>query len=476
MFNRFLQTFFVVFFIVMFIMILQMIWLYIAELAGKDLEFSVIVKFIVYASPTLIPLTLPLSILIASIMVFGEFSEHYEFAAMKSTGISLQRAIRFLTIFMVVLSIGTFFFANDIIPASQRKFIGLRRNIVRLKPAVAITANQFNEVGDINIKVASKYGDNDQYLDDVIIHKQKPNLKGNYTVIKSKSGELVSGADSDVLSLILRDGYYYDEVIPKKIKERKKHPFVKSEFKEYAINLDLSSFNDVDMSKNDYIKNRKMLNVNLLKKDIDSFSVKLNTDREDFARRTVQRLKINSIADGMNFPCEVDEYPASIEHILQYEKQRTVLNEANRLINSNLNRIKQEAKDVQRTKENLNKFEIALHEKYALAFACIVLFFIGAPLGAIIRKGGLGLPLLYAIGIFLSYHFIGIFAKNSAENGAISPFLSSWLSTLIILPLGILLTYRATTEKNLITLDLSKFKLIKFLDHFFKKLFKKKKK
>ncbi len=456
-------------------MILQMIWLYIAELAGKDLEFSVIVKFIVYASPTLIPLTLPLSILIASIMVFGEFSEHYEFAAMKSTGISLQRAIRYLIVFMIFLSIGTFFFANNVIPASQRKFIGLRRNIVRLKPAVAITENQFNEVGDINIKVASKYGDNDQYLDDVIIHKQKANLKGNYTVIKSKSGELVSGKDSDVLSLILRDGFYYDEVVPKKIKNQKKHPFVKSDFKEYAINLDLSSFNDVDMSKNDYIKNRKMLNVNLLRKDIDSFSVKLNKDREDFAKRTVQRLKIGTIGGGINFPCYTSTYPESIEHILQYEKQLMVLNEANRLIKSNLNRIRQEGTDVQRNKENLNKFEIALHEKYALAFACIVLFFIGAPLGAIIRKGGLGLPLLYAVGIFLAYHFIGIFAKSSAENGAISPFLSSWLSTLIILPLGVLLTYKATTEKNLITLNFGKFKWVEILDRFFITIFKKKK-
>ena len=224
----------------MFLMILQMIWLYISELAGKDLEISVIGRFILYASPNLIPLTLPLSILFTSIMVFGEFSEHYEFAAMKSTGISLQRAMRSLTIFIVVMSLGVFYFANNVIPASQKKFIDLRRNIVKLKPARVIVANQFNEIGDINIKVGEKYGDNDQFLDEVVIHKRNPRKPGNFTVIKSEKGELVSSVNSNVLSLVLSNGNYYDEIQVRKSKDKKKYPFVKSEFEEYSINLDLS--------------------------------------------------------------------------------------------------------------------------------------------------------------------------------------------------------------------------------------------
>ena len=450
-------------------MILQMIWLYISELAGKDLELSVIGKFIIYGSPTLIPLTLPLSILLASIMVFGEFSEHYEFAAMKSSGISLQRAMRTLTIFMVILSIGTFFVANNVIPASYKEFIGLRRNIVKMKPARAIVTKQFNEIGNLNIKVEKKFGENDQYLEDVIIHKQKTNIDGNYTVIKSKTGELVSAVDSEVLSLILRDGYYYDEFLPKKKKDKDKHPFLKSEFKELRMNVDLSELDSENVSENNYTRSRKMFPIKILQKDIDTFSIKINEKRKGFADRISNKMGFSSLADKIELPCITTEFPESIEHIYDYNYQQAVINEAIRDTRSGVNRIKEQAKEIQNETKKINKFEIALHEKYALAFACLVLFFIGAPLGSIIRKGGLGLPLLYAIGIFLVYHFIGIFAKNSAEDGTISPFLATWLSTIIILPLGILLTYRATTEKNLIGWDDTVGRFINPLVKFFRR-------
>ena len=427
-----------------------MIWLYISELAGKDLEISVIGKFILYASPRLIPLTLPLSILFTSIMVFGEFSEHFEFVAMKSTGISLQRAMRSLTIFIVFLSIATFFFANNVIPAADKKFIDLRRNIVKLKPARVIVANQFNEIGDINIKVGEKYGDNDQYLDEVVIHKRNPNKPGNFTVIKSEKGELVSSVNSNVLSLVLTNGNYYDEIQVKKSKARKKLPFIKSEFKEYSINLDLSSFNDVDMSAESYTKNRKMLNVSLLQKDIDSFQTKLLNDKVNYGKQFFTRLGIKRLDRNLRAKCTIQEYPASITDIYDLKTRKKIYKDAVRNLERNTSKIDTHEKEIKSQEERINKFKISLHEKYVLGFGCVVLFFIGAPLGAIIRKGGLGLPLIYALGIFLAYHFIGIFAKNSAEDGSLHPIIASWMSTLVVLPLGILFTYRATTEKDLI--------------------------
>lgn len=445
-----------------------MIWLYISELAGKDLEISVIGRFILYASPSLVPLTLPLTILFTSIMVFGEFSEHYEFAAMKSTGISLQRAMRSLTIFIVFLSLATFFFANNVIPASQKKFIDLRKNIVKLKPARVIVANQFNEIGDINLKVGNKYGDNDQFLDNVIIHKKNPNKAGNYTVIKSKVGELVGGVDSDMLSLILKDGHYYDDIQTKSRKSREKLPFVKSKFKEYAINLDLSSINNVDLDAESFTKNRKMLNVNMLSKAVDSFENKLIEDRNKYNKQYYNRLGVDRLEKNLHYKCQATEFPESITDVFGFEKRQKIYKDAVRQLERASKRIPTIQKEESTQKKRINKFKVTLHEKYALGFGCIVLFFIGAPLGAIIRKGGLGLPLVYALGIFLVYHFIGIFAKNSAEDGSITPFLASWLSTFIVLPLGILFTYRATTEKD----------LINFGDLFasFFSLFKKKKK
>jgi len=256
----------------MLIFVLQSVWLYITELAGKDLDISVIAKFLVYVTPRLIVLVLPLTILLASIMVFGSFAENYEFAAMKSTGISLQRAMRSLSIFIVGLAITTFFFANNVMPWAEFNFYNLRKNIAKVKPALAIAEGQFNQLGSINIKVDEKSGDRGQYLKGVIIHQKKGNSPGNYTVIISKTGELASSEDSDVLKLVLFDGNFYDALQPKDFKERNKKPFVKSYFEKYTINVDLSNINNVDFDIKDVTTKYSMLNVKQLNYSIDSLN------------------------------------------------------------------------------------------------------------------------------------------------------------------------------------------------------------
>jgi lipopolysaccharide export system permease protein len=190
--TTYLKTFFSVFTILMMIFILQSVWVYISELAGKDLEIEIVLKFLLYVSPRIVILVLPLTILLASIMVFGGFSENYEFAAMKSTGISLQRAMKSLSVFIVFLAVISFFFANSVIPYAEFNFYSLRRNIAKVKPAMAIAEGQFNQLNEINIKVAEKSGENGEFLRDVIIHQKKGNFTGNFTVIKSKTGEFIS--------------------------------------------------------------------------------------------------------------------------------------------------------------------------------------------------------------------------------------------------------------------------------------------
>lgn len=445
----YLKTFISVFVILMFIFVLQTIWLYIGELAGKDLDFSIILKFLLYFSPKLVPLVLPLTILLASIMTFGNFAENYEFAAMKSSGISLQRAMRSLTVFVLLVSVTAFFFANNVIPYAEYKSINLRKNIAQLKPAMVIAEGVFNEMGDINIKVAKKSGDNDQYLTDVIIHKKSNRNLGNFTVIKAVEGELVGSTDSNILSLILKDGNYYDEIQSASPASRNKKPFAKSYFEEYTLNMDLSNFNDVDLDEERYSNSHNMLKISELTQTIDSFSTSYNSERAQFSETMYSRTGIQRIKLDYN---PVDSIQLLNNNILDlYEPYRSsqIINLAMGNVNGAISSLHATKSSFRQTEERLNKFEIALHEKYVLGVACIVLFFVGAPLGAIIRKGGMGLPMVVAIVIFLSYHFIGIFAKNSAENGAISPFLATWLSTFIMLPLGILLTYRATTDQGL---------------------------
>ena len=439
----------------MLIFILQSVWLYISELAGKDLEIDVIFKFLIYVSPRLIVLVLPLTILLSSIMVFGSFAENYEFAAMKSTGISLQRTMRSLSVFIVLLAVTTFFFANNVIPSAEFKFYNLRRNIAKVKPAMAIAEGQFNQIGSINIKVAKKTGDRGQYLEDVIIHQKKGNYPGNYTVIKSKTGELTSSIDSDVLQLVLYNGNYYDALQPKDYNERElKKPFIKSFFEKYTLNVDLSKINNVDFDNTDVASRYSMLTVKDLNYTIDSLKVKLEDDYSKISESMYNRSTAATLNSNLK-PKEVDTLYSgnSIYELFNNTKSIKIVDQALNTLKSTQQIIKAQKRTFGVAEKNINKHIIAFYEKFALGMACIILFFVGAPLGALIKKGGMGLPIVIAIVLFLTYHFIGIFAKNSAEDSSLNPITATWLSTLIMLPLSIYLTNRATKDRTLIDFD-----------------------
>lgn len=442
------------FIILMLIFILQSVWLYITELAGKDLEIDVVFKFLLYVSPRLIVLVLPLTILLASIMVFGSFAENYEFAAMKSTGISLQRAMRSLAIFITGLAITTFFFANNVIPWAEFNFYNLRKNLAKVKPAMVIAEGQFNQIGSINIKVEEKSGDRGQYLKDVVIHKQKAGRLGNFTVIKSMTGELTSAPDSDVLQLVLYDGNYYDAIQPKEIEERRKRPLVKSSFEKYTLNVDLSQMNNVDLDEKKYASKYSMLSAKELSYTIDTLKIDRKKDFEDLSENMYNRTTASTLSLNMN-PREVDSAfsGASIYELFDNRRKIQLIDAATNSVNSTRAILNSKKKTLAIAEKNLNKHIISFYEKFALGFACIILFFVGAPLGALIRKGGFGLPIVIAIVLFLTYHFIGIFAKNSAEDSSLNPIAATWLSTLIMLPLSVYLTNRATKDRSLVSFD-----------------------
>ena len=455
--STYLKTFFSVFTILMLIFILQSVWVYISELAGKDLEIEIILKFLIYVSPRIVVLVLPLTILLASIMVFGGFSENYEFAAMKSTGISLQRAMKSLSVFIVLLAVISFFFANSVIPFAEFNFYSLRRNIAKVKPAMAIAEGQFNQLNDINIKVAEKSGENGGFLRDVIIHQKKGNVRGNFTVIKANTGEFISDDTSDILQLVLFDGNYYDEIQDKDYTKRTKNrPQVKSTFDKYIINIDVSQFNNVDFENKENITKHTMLNVKDLKTAIDSLNTNRNNILETFSETMLRRTTYHNLK--LNFKQnELDSITTTeaVDILKLYEERNSI-----QIIDLALNTIKKAKNDLTSKSKgmlnslvNVNKHVVALHDKFALGLSCIILFFVGAPLGALIRKGGIGLPLIIAILIFLTYHFIGLFAKNSSEDSSVDPVLAAWLSSLILLPFSIYLTNRATKDRPLIDFD-----------------------
>ena len=453
--STYLKSFLSVFTILMLIFLLQSVWVYISELAGKDLDIEVIIKFLVYVSPRIVVLVLPLTILLVSIMVFGNFSESYEFAAMKSTGISLQRAMKSLSIFIVLLSILSFVFANNVIPLAEYNFFNLRKNISRVKPAMVIAEGQFNQLNDINIKVAKKSGENGKFLKDVIIHQRKGNSFGNYTVIKSKTGEFFSDKASDLLQLVLYDGNYYDELQPANYQKRTKNrPQVKSTFERYIINIDVSQFNNIDFDKKDASSRYNMLGVTELNKTIDSLYKMQEKSNKIFSKTMLIKSKIEDLSKK-SIAVIHDSLDQNQELLSIFSTQKAVkiLDFALNSINNIEQDFKVKNKSLQISTVNINKHIVAFHDKFTLSLMCIVLFFVGAPLGALIKKGGIGLPMVIAILIFLTYHFISIFAKNSSEDNSLDPVFATWLAGTIMLPFSIYLTSRATKDRALMDLD-----------------------
>lgn len=437
----------------MFIFVLQGLWLYISELAGKDLDISVTAKFILYYMPRLIPLVVPLTILLTSIMVFGNFAENYEFAAMKSTGISLQRAMRSLSVFIVILGVACFFFANNVIPWGEYHFYNLRKNIAKVKPALAIAEGQFNEIGNINIKVDKKTGERGQYLDGVIIHEKSSTRTGNHKVIVSEKGELKSSPDSNVLQLELLNGNYYEEIIDSKNSRNEKKPHAKSYFESYIINVDLEILNTEDLDEKSQSDRYSMLDIKQLNRAIDT----LDKERKDDLKALSNTLYNRSTYTALNLNIDKNEkdslYTGELLDLFNLQNKLQIINLATNSANSTTQIIESNKRNFATKKIWYNKHITALHDKFVLAVACIILFFVGAPLGALIRKGGLGLPMVVAIVLFLTYHFFGIFAINSAEKGSLNPIIGSWLSTTVMLPLSIYLTSRATNDKGVFRID-----------------------
>ena len=468
--RRWLYNFFSSFLILMFIFIFQTIWLFIDEVAGKGLDFIIILKFLFYLLPDLTEKVLPLTVLLSSIITFGTFAENYEFAAIKASGMSLQRAMRGLVVLVSFLGILTFFFANNVIPISQQKIYNLRRNIASVKPAAVIEEGIFSDFEGLNIKVDNKFGENDRYLDKIIIHK-KSRLQKNTTVIKAKTGELVSSPGSDIVQLVLKDGYYYEDVVGKSGNERRTFPFAKAEFETYKLNIEIPE-DDQDLEEERNIRTDKMKNIGRLIKDIDSLKDNNRTLISAFSKNMVgriglfkgnqdtlpdstvaaRRIKLDAIAEMQNRPPVPRDSIQNIEDVIdlyepwqQIQLMATARNSAANIYNT----VAGKKEEFERRYKVYNMHILSLHRKYALALSCIILFFVGAPLGAIIRKGGIGLPLVFAIIIFLAYYFIGVFAGNYSKEGNIHPILGAWLSTIIILPLGVFLTRKATADRGL---------------------------
>ncbi len=442
-FKSFIGPFIATFFIALFVLIMQTLWKYIDDLVGKGLDLFTIIQFVWYASATLLTLAMPIAILISSIMTFGNLGESFELVAIKSSGISLLRFMRPLMWFTVLLCFITFLFANYVIPYSQLKFVTLYRDILVKKPALNIKQGVFyTDIQKYAIKVAKKDKDGKR-IEQVLIYDQNNPLQDN-TII-ADSGKMEITPDNNYLAFNLVNGNRYQE---KGVLGDTATEYVRLQFKTFKKLFDVSAFQNHKSDEDAYKNNFRMLSARQLTKNIDSLEKQQDSSSKLFAKNINISLPYlndtNKKWDDkvvVSYKKEELIFPDSINSILVDR----ALSKANEMKNST----QFSMVDIVKKKEDLINHRLEWQRKFSFSLACMVLFFIGAPLGSIIRKGGLGMPLVIAIVFFLIFHLLNMFGEKFVKSETLSPFLGMWLAVIVLTPVGFFLTYKAMHDSQL---------------------------
>ena len=470
--KTFLVPFVATFLIVLFVLVMQVLWQTFENIAGKGISLSFIFKFLYYSTLIITPQALPIGVLLSSIMALGNLGENYEFAAAKSAGISLQRLVRPLVFLTIILSGINFLFLNNVYPYAVLKQKNLYLNIKKKKPAMALVPGSFNsDIPGFQIKFEEKYGEEENLLKKVLIYDLTGG-KGNQKVITAQRGKIVSEEGSRYMTFILYDGYYYEEHVKSATTslKRKKMAASNATFKEYEFNIDISSVsgND-DLDKTNHTKNYMMLSLNQLGDTIPN----LKASYDETLLIKSKNIFTSTIAkDLYKYPdsLKAKNINSNILENFDLKNKINILNSSASKAGRALNSLKNNTSSIKWKRKNLNFFDTEYYNRIAFSLSCLILFFIGAPLGSIIRKGGFGLPMILAIAIYVTYFFSNTFGKNLAEESSISAFLGSWIAALIMVPIGILLTRRATRDKGIFNIDV----ITQPFFNFFKKLFSKK--
>lgn len=435
--RSFLGPFLMTFFIAFFVLMMQSLWKYIDDLVGKGLDFFTICSFLWYASASLLIFAMPIAILISSIMTFGNMGEHFELVAIKSAGISLLRFMRPLLFVTLMLCGITFIFANYVIPYANLKFLTLYSDIYIKKPAFDLKEGVFfTHIPNYAIKVGKKDPDG-KTIHQVIIFEQGGQVQDNCII--AEKGTMQISADNRYLEFILENGYRYQErgnILDSNTE------FTRVGFKTFNKLFDLSVLQMKKTEDSLFRRNFRMLNVQQLEENIDSI-------RKSYA--DIEKMQTND----WNRTLPYWNLKDSVIEVARKETGVYQMNENNHaeVRQMSLNRIT-EWKNIleqHRMQQDFQEKEIRMHlmewhKKFSWSLACLVLFFIGAPLGAIIRKGGLGLPLVFAIIFFLVFHVINMFGEKFAKEGIASPFTGMWMAVMVLIPVGLFLTYKARND------------------------------
>jgi len=444
----FIGPFILTFFISVFVLLMQFLWLYVDEMLGKGIEWDIIAEFLFYASANMVPMALPLAVLLASIMTFGNLGEHFELVSFKAAGISLQRVMRPLALFIIGVSLGAFAFSNYIIPVANAKFYSLLHDIRNKKPAVNIKAGVFyNEIEGITLRVMKKekLENGDEMLKDVMIYNHA-DVVGNRKLTIADSAIMKMADDESYFSIRLFHGTDYRDKA--ETTTSKVYPLSRYSFDENLIRISLDGFSfsrtDEDAFKHDY----RLFNLTQLNNGIDTLNKESDKHIEDYTKLVTNTYFFN---DTIYDKVEGD----TINSIEQYISEMKT-NDFEHLYSIALNNMRTNkgrssaaATQVEMKRRDAMRMKIEWHRKYAFSLACFIMFLIGAPLGAIVKKGGLGMPVVISVVFFVLFWITSIVGEKMVKGDELEPYQGMWISSLLLLPLGLFFTYKATRDSEM---------------------------
>ena len=422
---------------------MQFFWLYIDDLVGKGLDTFIILKLVGLVSISMLTTAIPLALLFSSIMTFGNLGESFELIAIKSAGIPLVRFMRPLFIFAIGLAGIAFLLANNIIPVSQMRLTNLKYEIIVSKPAIDLKEGVFYDKIDGYVIKLGKKETNDSVIKDIVIFEKRFGLQDN--MIMAKSGVMRVTPDKKYLEFVLYNGWRYQE---KGYRATTNTEFTRLNFKEYKKVFDLKTFQMNKLS--DDIYDPKMLSVRQLGKAIDSIQSMDSFFLQKASTEIYPYLKFMLLKDSTQLYKKVKlTDQKSFKDLLPAEETMSVVESAGYQFQSLQNNLATIASIYKEQQHAETMHAIEWHRKFTLSFACIVLFLIGAPLGAIIRKGGLGAPMVSAIAFFVVFFLLNNFGEKLAKSGQWSVYAGMWLSSLFLIPIGLFLTYKAMRDSQL---------------------------
>lgn len=421
---------------------MQFLWVYADELIGKGLSPLVIAELMAYASARLVNLALPLAILVASIMGMGALAERNELTAMKSAGMSLFRIFRPLMVIMALLSVGAFVFSNEVWPKANLKFRALLFSVTKKKPGINLLPGVFyNGIEGFSIRVADK--ENDGTLVDVLIHDHREASTGASRIIRAQTGRMDVQGESLVLEL--RHGLSFEEDMEIDARRRERvQPHVAGTFERQLMRIDLASLDFSKVDEGLFKRVHEMMNIrqlNLAMDSLEQLAAQRRRDIVDYGQRLVN-LQAVEAGSGMEATAWMSALTPT-ERRMVYDGARGMARNATQGVENAL-------EDAEKKIRLRNRNAVEWHRKFFLSTSCFLLFFIGAPLGAIIRKGGLGLPTVFAIFVFLVYYILSIVGEQMVRSSTLSPVVGMWLSTAVLTPVAFLFTRLAMREVHVL--------------------------